>query len=134
AGLLLGRAAVLTTLARHPLARAMRADKLTLAALEATLTGGPTPVTRSLNADVESLRRRTVELAAALDAETIAHDGRVGGGGAPEVPLPGWAIRLPEHAAEALRTGTPPIVTRVRAGICLLDLRGVRESADEAGL
>ncbi|RUQ02139.1 L-seryl-tRNA(Sec) selenium transferase, partial [Kocuria sp. HSID17582] len=56
AGLLLGRAETITRLARFPLARAVRADKLTLAALEATLRGGPTPVARSLHADPERLR------------------------------------------------------------------------------
>src|SRR5699024_137922 len=87
AGLLLGRAEVLARLATHPLARALRADKLTLAAMEATLRGGPPPVTRALHADPDRLRARAGTLAAAVGGDLVAHDGRVGGGGAPGVPL-----------------------------------------------
>lgn len=133
AGLLLGRAEVIARLARHPLARALRADKLTLAALEATLAGGPTPVAAALHADPEQLRQRTERLAEAVGAAVIAHDGRVGGGGAPGVPLPGWAVQLPEDLARPLRTGDPVVLPRVHDGACLLDLRCVPE-ADEARL
>lgn len=132
AGLLLGRAETITRLARFPLARAVRADKLTLAALEATLRGGPTPVARSLHADPERLRERAEALARAVGAEAVPHDGRVGGGGAPGVPLPGWAVRLPEAAAAALRLGTPAVLPRVHDGACLVDLRCVPEADDTA--
>src|SRR5699024_9352313 len=107
AGLLLGRAEVLARLAKHPLALALRADKLTLAAMEATLRGGPPPVTRALHADPDRLRARAGTLAAAVGGDLVAHDGRVGGGGAPGVPLPGWAVRLPESVAAPLRQGDP---------------------------
>ncbi|MFC7400749.1 L-seryl-tRNA(Sec) selenium transferase [Citricoccus sp. GCM10030269] len=130
AGLLLGRTETIRRLARHPMARAVRADKLTLAALEATLTGGPAPVAQSLHADAGRLRERAERLGATLGAPVVPHDGRVGGGGAPGVPLPGWAVRLPEELAPHLRTGTPAVLPRVHEGACLLDLRCVPENDD----
>ncbi len=131
AGLLLGRAEIIARLARHPLARAVRADKLTLAALEATVAGAAPPVVRALHADPGRLRARAARLAAAVGATVVAHDGRVGGGGAPGVPLPGWAVRLPEWAAARLRAGDPAVVPRVHDGACLLDLRCVPEADDD---
>lgn len=140
AGLLLGRTEAVNRLARHPLARAVRADKLALAALEATLTGGPTPVEQALHADPAVLRDRAERLAARLTGApgtgsgpvVVEHDGRVGGGGAPGVPLPGWAVRLPEAVAPALRTGDPAVLPRVHDGACLVDLRCVPAEQDEA--
>lgn len=131
AGVILGRAEVVARLAKHPLARAFRADKLTLAALEATLLGGPPPVIRALHADPDRLRERAERLGEAVGAPVVAHDGRVGGGGAPGVPLPGWAVRLPEAVAARLRAGDPPVLARVHDGGCLVDLRCVPESEDE---
>jgi L-seryl-tRNA(Ser) seleniumtransferase len=131
AGIVLGRADVVARMARHPLARAVRADKLTLAALEATVCAGVTPVTQALHADAERLRVRAERLAAAVGGSVVAHDGRVGGGGAPGVPLPGWAVRLPEAAAGALRAGDPAVLPRVHDGACLLDLRCIPESDDD---
>lgn len=131
AGVILGRRNAIQRLATHPLARAVRADKLTLAALEATLTGGAPPVKAAVHADPAQLRERTERLAAGLDAPVVPHDGRVGGGGAPGVPLPGWAIRFPEAVAERLRTGDPAVLPRVRDGGCLIDLRCIPEGDDE---
>jgi L-seryl-tRNA(Ser) seleniumtransferase len=131
AGLVLGRSDVVARLAAHPLARAVRADKLALAALEATVTGGPAPVVRALHADPDRLRDRAERLGAAVGAPVVAHDGRVGGGGAPGVPLPGWAVRLPEAAAPLLRSGRPAVLPRVHDRACLLDLRCVPEADDE---
>ena len=131
AGLLLGRTEIISRLARHPLARAVRADKLALAALEATVAGEAPPVVRALHADPEWLRNRTGRLAAALGVPVVAHDGRVGGGGAPGVPLQGWALRLPEALAAPLRTGDPAVLPRVHDGSCLLDLRCVPEEDDD---
>jgi L-seryl-tRNA(Ser) seleniumtransferase len=130
AGLLLGRRDVIERLARHPLARAVRADKLALAALEATVAGDPPPVVRSLHADAGELRRRTDALARGLGVPVVPHDGRVGGGGAPGVPLPGWALQLPEGLAAHLRTGEPAVLPRVHDGSCLVDLRCVPEEDD----
>jgi L-seryl-tRNA(Ser) seleniumtransferase len=130
AGLVLGEAATVERLRRHPLARALRVDKLTLAGLEATLRGPVSPVTAYLHADGEVLRERTERLAAAVSGELVRVEGRVGGGGAPGVPLPAWAVALPEACAERLRRGDPGVVARVERGRCLVDLRCVPPSRD----
>ncbi|MCT1803888.1 L-seryl-tRNA(Sec) selenium transferase [Kocuria sp. WRN011] len=130
AGILLGRTDTIQKLAKHPLARAVRADKLTLAALEATLVSGDTPVQQALHADPERLRARAEELGDDLGMPVVSHDGRVGGGGAPGVPLPGWAVRLPERAASFLRLGQPAVLPRVHDGACLIDLRCIPEDDD----
>ncbi|GAA4476327.1 L-seryl-tRNA(Sec) selenium transferase [Enteractinococcus fodinae] len=130
AGLLLGTREVISGLATHPLARAFRADKFTLAALEATLNAPSTPVRDALHIDPDELHRRSVRIAEAVGAEVVAHDGRVGGGGGAGVPLPGWAISLDEALAKPLRTGSPAILPRVTDGRCLLDLRCVPVEAD----
>lgn len=131
AGIIAGRADLVARLARHPLARAVRADKLTLAALEATVTAGRPPVTAAIHADPAALRERAERLATALDAAVVAHDGRVGGGGGPGVPLPGWAVALPEAAAAPLRTGDPAVLPRVHDGRCLVDLRCIPPAEDD---
>lgn len=131
AGLVFGRKDLVARLASHPLARAVRADKLALAALEATVAAGPTPVQQALHADADRLRERTKLLADLFDAEIVPHDGRVGGGAAPGLPLPGWAVRLPEPVAGKLRTGDPAVLPRVHDGACLIDLRCIPESDDE---
>lgn len=130
AGLVLGRADLVQRLSRHPLARAVRIDKLALAALEATVAGPTAPVVEYLHADPERLRARAQALAAAVDGTVVEHDGRVGGGGAPGVPLPGYAVRLPESIAARLRTGTPSVLPRVHDGFTLIDLRCVPETDD----
>ena len=135
AGLLFGRAELVERLRRHPAARALRVDKLTLAALEATLLGPPPPVARALSADVAELRARAEALAARLPQSSgaVAVDcvAAVGGGGAPGVQLPSAAVSLPEPYAVALRTADPPVVGRLEAGRCLLDLRTVAPEDDE---
>jgi len=132
AGLVLGRADVVERLRRSPLARALRVDKTTLAALEATLRGPLTPTWQALRADPARLRSRAQALAAAVGGEVVPSDGAVGGGGAPGLALPGWAVALPAPYAEALRTGDPCVVARVERGRCLVDLRCVPEASDEA--
>jgi L-seryl-tRNA(Ser) seleniumtransferase len=121
AGLVLGRAEVVERLRRSPLARALRVDKLTLAALEATLRGPVPPVWLALRAT--GLRERAEALAAEVGGEVVPSDGAVGGGGAPGQVLPGWAVALPAAYAVALREGDPCVVGRVVDGRCLLDLR-----------
>lgn len=131
AGLLLGAAELIERLRRHPAARALRVDKLTLAALEATLVGPPTPVAQALTAEVSELRARAERLAAELPvAEVVDCVSAVGGGGAPDVELPSAAIALPEHFAAALRTGERAVVGRIEDGRCLLDLRTVAPEDD----
>jgi L-seryl-tRNA(Ser) seleniumtransferase len=133
AGLLFGDAELIERLRRHPAARALRVDKLTLAALEATLVGPPSPVARALDADVADLRARAQRLAERLpDAQAVDSIAAVGGGGAPDVSLPSAAVSLPESCAVSLRTGTPAVVGRLENGRCLLDLRTVPPQDDEA--
>ncbi|OLZ61979.1 L-seryl-tRNA(Sec) selenium transferase [Streptomyces sp. IMTB 2501] len=135
-GLLLGDRDLVRALARHPLARALRVDKLTLAALEATLTGPPTPTALALTADPAVLRARADRIAASLgaggiDARAVECAATVGGGGAPGVTLRSAAVSLPEPYAAALRTGPLPVVGRLESGRCLLDLRAVPDQDDE---
>ncbi|WP_431905385.1 L-seryl-tRNA(Sec) selenium transferase [Amycolatopsis thermoflava] len=132
AGLLLGSAELVERLRRHPAARALRVDKLTLAALEATLRGPEPPVARALVADLPELQRRADALAERIPgASVVPCRSAVGGGGAPGVELPSVAVSLPEALAEPLRTGTPSVVGRVEHGRCLLDLRTVGPDEDE---
>jgi L-seryl-tRNA(Ser) seleniumtransferase len=132
AGLLFGRSELIERIRRHPAARALRVDKLTLAALEATLLGPPPPVAQALAADLERLRARAESLAAGLPG-AVAVDcvAAVGGGGAPGVELPSAAVSLPESYAAALRIGSPPVVGRLEGGRCLLDLCTVPPEDDE---
>jgi L-seryl-tRNA(Ser) seleniumtransferase len=144
AGLLLGRGDLVRRLTRHPLARALRVDKLTLAALEATLAGPVPPVAQALAADPASLfhrAERAVVLlhATGLDARVVACQAAVGGGGAPGVLLPSAAISLPESLAVPLRCGPqvcrgefPAVVGRCQDGRLLLDLRSVSPDDDRA--
>jgi L-seryl-tRNA(Ser) seleniumtransferase len=129
-GLLLGRAELVERLRRHPMARALRVDKLTLAALEATLTGGPTPTARALATTSPELLERARALASSLGTDAVVSVGRVGGGGAPGVELPSAAVALPEELAEPLRTGAVPVVGRVHEGRLLLDLLAVPPEDD----
>jgi len=143
AGLLLGRADLIRRLTRHPLARALRVDKLTLAALEATLAGPVPPVAQALAADPASLfhrAERAVVLlhAAGLDARVVECQAAVGGGGAPGVLLPSAAVSLPESLAVPLRCGPqvsrgefPAVVGRRDGGRLLLDLRSVSPDDDD---
>ncbi|MGN6131395.1 MAG: L-seryl-tRNA(Sec) selenium transferase, partial [Nocardioidaceae bacterium] len=134
-GLMLGTEELVTRLRRHPFARALRVDKLTLAALEATLTGPTPPVRRALESDVDELARRARDVAGALSgvvpAEAVCSSAAVGGGGAPGVEVPSAAVAVPETLAGPLRAGRPPVVGRVVGGRLLLDLVAVPASADE---
>jgi L-seryl-tRNA(Ser) seleniumtransferase len=132
AGLLFGRADLIARLRRHPLARALRIDKLTIAALASTIGHGLAPVRRYLSTDPEELQQRCREVAAAVGGEVVASTGAVGGGGAPGVGLPGYAVALPETFAARLRRGDPPVIGRIAGGRCLLDLRCVPPSDDAA--
>jgi L-seryl-tRNA(Ser) seleniumtransferase len=143
AGLLLGRADLVGRLARHPLTRALRVDKLTIAALEATLAGPPPPVAEALDAAppvlVERAKRISAALVAAgLDSRAVPSEAAVGGGGGPGVVLPSAAVSLPAglaprlRAGQAVRRGTAPaVVGRIEDGRLLLDLRAVPAAEDE---
>jgi L-seryl-tRNA(Ser) seleniumtransferase len=138
AGLLLGApgegAALVQRIRRHPLARAMRVDKLTLAAFEATLRGPLPPTRRALDTTPAQLRARAERLAATLvdlGAEAVDTASTVGGGGAPGLTLPSAAVALPEWFAAALRAGDPAVLGRVEHGRCLLDLRAVAPESDD---
>ena len=135
AGLLLGRADLIERLRRHPLARALRVDKLTFAALAATLADPCPPVRAALHADPVELRRRAERLGAALGraghkAEVVPSAAVVGGGGAPGVELDSWALALPAAHAAALRGADPAVLGRVVRGRLLLDLRCLAPEQD----
>jgi L-seryl-tRNA(Ser) seleniumtransferase len=134
AGLLLGDAELVERLRRHPFARAVRVDKLTLAALEATLSGPPTPVAVSLAAEPEELARRAEKLAAQLgdvvEATAVPSSGAVGGGGGPGVALPSAAVVLPAELAAPLRSGRPPVIGHVHRSRLYLDLLAVGPEED----
>ena len=126
AGIVAGRADLVEKLRRHPLQRALRADKLTLAALEGTLQlhlDAPEriPVLRMLRQDAAAIRARAERLASLTGGtveETVA---RVGGGALPLAELPSFACAVDEALAAPLRSGEPPVVGIVRDGKLLLD-------------
>jgi L-seryl-tRNA(Ser) seleniumtransferase len=146
AGLVVGRAELVARLRAHPLARALRIDKLCLAALEATLrlhidpdrAGLEIPTLAMLKAEDGELRARAEALKAALAAAAPSLnmavtevEGQAGGGAAPEYPLPSWAVaethpRLSAERLEAaFRRGEPPVVGRIHRERLLLDLRTI---------
>ncbi|MFL5941708.1 MAG: L-seryl-tRNA(Sec) selenium transferase [Gaiellaceae bacterium] len=137
AGIVLGAAELVERLRRHPLQRALRIDKLSLAALEGTLllhleAPDRIPVLRTLAQDVATVRARAERLAAATGGDVEETVGRVGGGALPLAELPSFACSLEDSLAEPLRTGEPPVVGVVRDGRLLLDcLTLTNEEADE---
>jgi L-seryl-tRNA(Ser) seleniumtransferase len=134
-GLLLGDRELVDRLRRFPFARAVRVDKLTLAALEATLTGPPTPVAAALASRPDDLLLRASRIASALaeyDAAAVPSEAAVGGGGAPGVVLDSAAVALAPELAEPLRRLDPAVVGHVVRGRLLLDLIAVPAEHDEA--
>jgi L-seryl-tRNA(Ser) seleniumtransferase len=141
AGLLVGRAAAVARAAAHPLARALRIDKLSLAALEATLRlhrdGGEIPVLAMLDATESELAGRAERLRAGLaaggvDARVGRATGRVGGGALPLFELAGPVVELDPAFAVPLRTGRPPVLGRVAGGRLLLDPRTIADDEVDA--
>jgi L-seryl-tRNA(Ser) seleniumtransferase len=141
AGIVVGRADLIEKLRRHPLQRALRADKLTLAALEGTLALyldparalREVPVLRMLHEPLEAVRARAERLAAAVGGEVEETIGRVGGGALPLSELPSFACAVEEELAGRLREIEPPVVGVVRDGRLLLDCRTLSDAeADEA--
>ncbi len=131
AGIVVGRADLVERLRRHPLQRALRADKLTLAALEGTLqlcldprrARREIPVLRMFDESAETVRARAERLAALVGGEIEETVARVGGGALPLAELPSFACAIEESLAGPLRAGIPPVIGIVRDGRLLLDCR-----------
>jgi L-seryl-tRNA(Ser) seleniumtransferase len=131
AGVVVGRAELVERLRRHPLQRALRADKLTLAALEGTLAlyldpeaaGRDVPVLRMLGEAPERVQARAERLATLVGGSVEETVARVGGGALPLREVPSFACAVEERLAEPLRHGEPPVVAIVRDGRTLLDCR-----------
>jgi L-seryl-tRNA(Ser) seleniumtransferase len=142
AGVVLGRADLVARLRRHPIARAVRVDKLTVAALEAVLAmharsrREEIPVWRALTERPATLRTRARELLGSVPGASVAAGESVAGGGSvPGYGMPSVVIRLPvnrpERLATRLRLGTPPVFCRVEEGAVVFDLRTVDSEDDE---
>lgn len=150
AGIIVGREEIVERVRRHPLMRALRVDKLTYAALEATLTeyaagraSATIPVQRMLTMGADEIRVRAEALAARLNAidgwraELRAGASAVGGGSAPGVELATWLVAIekrgltPDALEERLRRLTPPVVARIERDRVLLDLRTVVPDQDQ---
>jgi L-seryl-tRNA(Ser) seleniumtransferase len=136
AGLLIGRREAIEKARKHPLARALRIDKLSLAALEATLrlyrdperAQREIPVLAMLSATEEELVARAERIAAVPHASVVTSTAKVGGGALPLLELEGPAVAVPIEWALPLRLGDPPIVGRIRDGRLLLDPRTLTDS------
>jgi len=138
AGVVVGRAELVERLRRHPLQRALRADKLTLAALEGTLAlaldpakRDEVPVLRMLHEPLERVRARAEHLAELVAGEVEETVARVGGGALPLAELPSAACAVEEELAEWLRLGEPPVIAVVRDGRTLLDCRTLTDAEVE---
>jgi L-seryl-tRNA(Ser) seleniumtransferase len=149
AGIVVGRKQLLEQIQRHPLMRALRVDKLTLAALEATLleyragrAQTSVPVVRMLSSPAEAIEERAQQLAARLPSEEwqvalMSGASTLGGGSAPGLELPTVLIALQHRRLSAaaierqLRRHNPPVVARIDADQVLLDLRTVFADQDE---
>ncbi len=143
AGLILGRRELVEKCRKHPLARALRADKLLLAALEATLSlyaqgrAGEIPALAAMGATGEELRQKATRLALLCGergvlASVVPCEGRVGGGSLPLARLPSSGVKLecasPRALLAALRGGLSPAVGLLRDGAVVLDVRCVLAS------
>jgi L-seryl-tRNA(Ser) seleniumtransferase len=149
AGLILGRADLVDRCRRHPLCRALRVDKMTLAALEVTLRlhldqrHAEIPAVAMMHLSPDVLRPRAQALASTLAQAGVPATvrdvtARPGGGTLPTVELPSVAVALSgggglgDRLAHALRQGDPPVVARVEGGEVLLDVRCVPSVQDAA--
>jgi L-seryl-tRNA(Ser) seleniumtransferase len=149
AGIIAGRAAVVDRIRRHPLMRALRVDKMTYAALEATLAEyaagraeATIPVQRMLSMTANELERRSEMLAGAIakiagwHVEIVQGASAIGGGSGPGIELPTWLVAIhrdglrPDLLSARLRTLSPPIVARIERDRVLLDLRTVLPDED----
>jgi L-seryl-tRNA(Ser) seleniumtransferase len=138
AGIVVGRGVLVEKLRRHPLQRALRADKLTLAALEGTLalavdTPDEIPVLRMLREPLEAVRARATRLAELVGGEVEETVAKAGGGALPLTELASFACAVEEELAAKLRVGDPPVIAVLRDGRTLLDCRTLTDAeANEA--
>jgi L-seryl-tRNA(Ser) seleniumtransferase len=148
AGIILGTGAVISRLRKNPFTRAMRVDKLTLAALEATLriyldpsrALKEIPVLAMLSTPPEAIRLRAEAVARALSEKglraTVAQtNASVGGGAFPTAKIPSFAVTLEGNAGpmeERLRSATVPVIGRISDDTLFLDLRSVAPAEDTA--
>jgi L-seryl-tRNA(Ser) seleniumtransferase len=140
AGVMVGTREAVHACRRHPLARAVRIDKLSLAALHATLAlyrdpelaRAELPVLAMLDVAPEELEARARRLAEGCEGEVVASTAKVGGGALPLLELPGPAVALDVALVEPLRAGDPPVIGRISDGRLLLDVRTLTD--DEADL
>jgi L-seryl-tRNA(Ser) seleniumtransferase len=132
AGVVVGRADLVERLRRHPLQRALRADKLTLAALEGTLglyrRGLAPPVLRMLSEPLDAVRARAERLAELTGGRVEPTVARAGGGALPLAEIASCACALEEELAAPLRGHEPPVVGIVRDGMLLLDCRTLADA------
>jgi L-seryl-tRNA(Ser) seleniumtransferase len=148
AGIIVGGKKWIAPLKKHPLFRAMRPDKLCLAALEQTLihylkgdAEEKVPVIRMMAAKSETLKKRAEKVfsklnSAAISAGVIAGESAVGGGSLPGRTLPTFLVNVrpagsPDKYAEKLRTGVTPVIARIIDGAVCFDLRTVPEERDD---
>jgi L-seryl-tRNA(Ser) seleniumtransferase len=142
AGIICGRSELVERLRKDPLARAMRPDKVILAALAATLrlyragvAQTEVPVWRQVCTPVDALEARARTVAKRVRAGVAQVESTVGGGSLPGQTLPSWAVRLDGRAAQqtldALRSGTPTVIGRIVDGAVVLDLRTVEPADDD---
>jgi L-seryl-tRNA(Ser) seleniumtransferase len=141
AGIIVGRAAEIARLRRHPLMRAIRPDKLTLAALGATLVHyvrgeaeREVPVWRMISTPAEVLRSRAGDIASRLGGSAVQTRSAIGGGSLPGQTQPSWAVALqaasPDSLAAALRHAKVPVIGRIEDDRLLLDLRTILPEQD----
>jgi L-seryl-tRNA(Ser) seleniumtransferase len=138
AGIVVGRADLVEALRRHPLHRALRIDKLSLAALEGTLrlylekVPERIPVLHALHEQADARRARAERLAGLVGCDVEETVGRAGGGALPLAEFKSWACAVEESLAEPLRVGDPPVLGIVRDAKLLLDVLALRdEEIDE---
>jgi len=149
AGIIVGRTAIVDRVRRHPLMRALRVDKMTYAALEATLAeyvagraATTVPVQRMLAMTADDIRARADAVAAAISrrpgwlADVIGGVSAIGGGSAPGVELPTWLVAIARDGLSAdaleerLRRLTPPVVARIERDVVVLDPRTILPAQD----
>lgn len=139
AGIMVGTREAVAAARRHPLARAMRIDKLSLAALHATLAlyrdpelaRAELPVLAMLSTSDAVLEQRAARLAAGCGGTIVAATAKVGGGALPLLELPGPAVAVDVGLADALRGGDPPVIGRIADGRLLLDVRTLTDAEVE---